>query len=140
MHKAAPVLIVSSDELILDSLARSLRNIGIEPEAARSCSQAREALNRPLPPQVVFSDGCLPDGSCKHVLESAAQSGAPVRVIVIAEQLNYELYLDALDAGAADFITPPFADLDVAWLLCSVQEDSPGSHPNPNARIRFAAA
>jgi PleD family two-component response regulator len=72
------------------------------------------------------------------VLESAARSGAPVRVIVIAEKFNYELYLDALDAGAADFITPPFLALDVAWLICSVQENSPS--PSPRLGFRTVAA
>ena len=142
MQKAGLVLVVSSDEQILDSLGESLKTIGIELEIARTCSQAREALNRPLPPQVVFSDGFLPDGSCKHVLELAVLSGAPVRVIVIAEKMNYELYLDALDAGAADFITPPFLALDVAWLICNVRENSPSpsSSLSPGPSLRPAAA
>lgn len=130
MGSATPVLVVSSDEQILDALEESLKAIGIEPEIARSCLQAREALNRPLPPEVVFSDGFLSDGSCKNVLEFAARSGAPVRVIVIAERMDYELYLDALDAGAADFITPPFLALEVAWLICSVSENSPSLSPS----------
>ena len=140
MHNALPVLVVSSDEQILDSLGESLKTIGIEPQIARSCSQAREAFNRPLPPQVVFSDGTLPDGSCKNVLEIAAWSGTPVRVIVIAEKMDYELYLDALDAGAADFITPPFLALDVAWLICCVQENSPSNSPSSPGSFRPVAA
>ena len=118
-----PVLVVSSDEEILNSLEESMNTIGLELEFARSCEQARVALNRPVPPEIVFSDGFLPDGSCKNVLDFAAQSGAPVRVIVIAEKMDYELYLDALDAGAADFITPPFSAEDVVWLVCSVCQD-----------------
>jgi DNA-binding NtrC family response regulator len=136
MQNAAPVLVVSSDQQLLDSLGESLKTIGIEPEIARSCGQALHALNRPLPPQLIFSDGYLPDGSCKQVLEHAARSGAPVRVIVIAERMDYELYLDALDAGAADFITPPFEALDVAWLICTVQ----GSSLDPGTGLKPAAA
>ena len=136
MQGAATVLLVSSDAQILDAFEESLRTIGIEPEIARSCLQAREALSRPLPPQVVFSDGFLSDGSCKNVLELAARSEAPVRVIVIAEKMDYELYLDTLDAGAADFITPPFLALDLAWLICSVRENS----PSPSLSLRPAAA
>ena len=138
MEGAAPVLVVSSDEKILDALKESLKTIGMQPEIARSCRQAHQVLNRPLPPQVVFSDGFLPDGSCKNVLELAARSGAPVRVIVIAEKMDYELYLDALDAGAADFITPPFLALDVAWLICRVQGNSPS--PSPSGSVRPVAA
>ena len=140
MHSAAPVLVVSSDEDILDSLGESLRTIGITPALARSCVQASEALNRPLPPQLIFSDGFLPDGNCKNVLELAARSGAPVRVIVITERMDYELYLDALDAGAADFITPPFVALDVAWLICSVQENRPSPIPSRALKLSPAAA
>ena len=127
MQGATPVLVVSSDEQIVGSLEASLKAIGIEPEIARSCGQARQALNRPLPPAIVFSDGFLTDGNCKHVLELAARSEALVRVIVIAERMDYELYLDALDAGAADFITPPFLAKDVAWLICSVRVNIPNT-------------
>ena len=134
MESAGPVLLVSSDEQILDSLEESLKAIGIEPEIARSCGQAREALNGPLPPQIVFSDAFLPDGSCKDVLEFAARSGAPVQDIVIAEKVDYEFYLDALDAGAADFITPPFLALDVAWLIGSVRENRPSFSTNLSLR------
>ena len=140
MATAAPILVVSSDKRTVDSLESSLKTIGIEPEIVCNCIQARKALIRRLPPQIIFTDWFLADGDCKDVLELAARSEALVRVIVIAERMDYELYLDALDAGAADFIAPPFCDLEVACLICSVQERSRGNSARRGMNLHPAAA
>lgn len=132
MQSARPVLVVSSDEQILDSLQESLNMIGIQHGVARTCWQAREALNSPQPPLVVFTDAFISDGSCKTVLNIAARSEAPAKVIVIAQKMDYELFLDALDAGAADFVTPPFLAEDIVWLICSVRVNSPNPRLRPS--------
>jgi DNA-binding NtrC family response regulator len=124
MSSAPQVLLVSSNDGILVPLQEGLEKIGLEADVVRSCGHARKALERPNAPELLFIDAILPDGTCVEVIKLAARSPRPVQAIVITENIDYDLYLDAMDAGAADFLTPPFEAADIAWVLCSVRQNS----------------
>ncbi len=120
MGEQLRALVVSSHEDLFNHLQRTLERIGIIAEVAPTCGHARTILERPDPPALVFSDAILPDGTCARVIGMAAQTAAPLRVIVVSEVVDYETFMDAMEAGAADFIAPPFSAADVAWVVCSV--------------------
>jgi DNA-binding NtrC family response regulator len=120
MSTPLSILLVSGNDGILRPLREALERIGFEADVARSSKHARTALERSTPPTVLFVDSDLPDGKCGEVIGLAAHCANPARAIVIIEKVDYDLYLDAMDAGASDFVMPPFSGADIAFLLCSV--------------------
>ncbi len=122
MESRGTALLVSRDDDILKALERTLDQIGIDSAIARNCRHARTILEQPDPPELVFSDAILPDGTCAEVIDLAAQAAIPAAVIVISTVVDYKLYMDSMDAGAADFVMPPFSVADIAWVVSSVRE------------------
>ena len=118
------VLLVSGNDAVLRPLREALEKIGFEAGVARSCGHAKTMLEGPDSPALLFVDAVLPDGRCEEVIGWAARSATPAQAIVIVENVDYDLYLDAMEAGAADFVTPPFSAADIAWVLSSVREKS----------------
>lgn len=116
-------LVVSSHEDLFNRLQLALDRIGILSQLAPTCGHARAILEQPNPPELVFTDSILPDGTCTGVIGMAAQAAAPARVIVISDVVDYETFMDAMEAGAADFIAAPFSTADIAWIVCSVMQN-----------------
>ncbi len=123
MGEQLRALVVSSHEDLFNRLQQALDRIGILSELAPTCGHARAILEQPNPPALVFTDSILPDGTCSGVIGMAAQATVPARVIVISEVVDYETFMDVMEAGAADFIAPPFSSADLAWIICSVMEN-----------------
>src|SRR6516162_10159363 len=82
-----------------------------------NCQEASLELTRAKPVHLVFTDTTLPDGTWGDVLGLAAKAPAPVNVIVVARLVDVRLYLEVIQSGAFDFITPPFAPGDVARVI-----------------------
>ena len=122
MESGLAALLVSQDEETLLALKRSLEKLGIQTHVAQSCRQARTQLEQPNPPELVFCDPTLSDGTWADIVSAAAQASHPVHVIVVSKAVDYNLYIDALEGGAADFIMPPFMALDVAFVVRSVRQ------------------
>lgn len=133
MESGSAALVVSQDEETLLALKRSLEKLGIQIHAAQSCRQARTLLEQPNPPELVFSDPTLSDGTWADIVSSAAQASNPVHVIVVSKAVDYKLYIDAMEGGAADFIMPPFMALDVDYVVRNVRQKAAVPRP-PTAR------
>lgn len=110
-------LIVSNENEVFSGLQESLNRIGISADLARTCEHARTLLEQANPPELVFSDSNLPDGSWAGVIGMTTSSTDPVPIIVISKDRDYQTCMDAMDAGAADCIGPPFLAADVAWVV-----------------------
>ena len=55
-------------------------------------------------------------------MKLAAAGGRQVPVIVVSRVVEINLYIDALEKGASDFIVPPFYHQDISHVLkCAVQ-------------------
>lgn len=67
-----------------------------------------EAIPRP---GIVF---CAPE---REVLERAFRAGKNSPVVVVSRLPEIEGWLDALEAGAADYLAAPFEALQLRWLL-----------------------
>ena len=123
MKNPPTALLVSPSDLLLELLQDSLELIGIKSAIADGWGQASSLLESKEKPKVIFTDSILLDGTCIDVLRLSAKAAGDVPVIVVWPGDNYDLYLDAMEAGAADFLTPPFTSADVAWVLCSVMQN-----------------
>ncbi|MBI1941083.1 MAG: response regulator [Acidobacteria bacterium] len=88
---------------------------------AHSCREAGRLLEGPNPPLLVFTDSQLPDGTWADVVRLAGKAPTPASVIVVSRLVDVQLYLDALEYGAFDFIAPPFEPRELAHVVeCAV--------------------
>jgi two-component system KDP operon response regulator KdpE len=103
----ARVLIVEDEPALLRALRIDLRARGYEVLAAGTGQEALAQARR-SPPDVVLLDLGLPDGDGTAVITTLrGWSRAPV--IVLSGRTSAQDKIGALDAGADDYVTKPFA-------------------------------
>lgn len=100
------VLLVDDDALLVRALAMNLRARGLEVETAADGTTAlREAALDP--PDLAIVDLGLPDMDGVDVV-AALRSRGPAPIIVLSARDSEPSKVDALDAGADDYVTKPF--------------------------------
>ena len=130
------VLIAEDDRVSSLLLEKLLGGLGHEVVTAANGAEAIEQLTRKDDLQVVISDWIMPvvDGIqlCRHI---RARENAPyVYVIVVTARRGRKRYLEALDAGADDFIAKPIdaeelsARLRVAERILGLQTEMKQLH------------
>jgi len=104
------ILVVDDDPAALQLLARQLRDAGYEVTTAANGREALE-LDRATAPQMVITDWMMPemDGLelCRRMREY--DGGGFVYVIVLTASSDKTRVIEALDAGADDFLTKPYS-------------------------------
>ncbi|WP_084130187.1 response regulator [Demequina sp. NBRC 110055] len=118
------VLVVDDDEGLTRALAINLRAHGWEVTTAETGARALDAAASARPDVVVLDLG-LPDMSGLEVLAGIrGWSRVPI-VVLSARQMNDDK-IDALDAGADDYVTKPFAMNELlARLRAAVRRAQP---------------
>jgi DNA-binding NtrC family response regulator len=112
----------------VSALGPLLETQGIQTSRAQNCEQARQLLKDPEPPQLVFTDTNLPDGTWSDVLALAHSARVRMQVIVVSRRVDTNLFLDVVESRAFDFIVPPFRDSDLAHVVrCATWSLSPHS-------------
>jgi two-component system KDP operon response regulator KdpE len=101
------VLVIDDEPQFLRALSTNLRGAGYEVDTAATAADALAAA--PLrPPDAVILDLLLPDGSGRDVCrELRAWTKAPI--ILVSAVGDDDEKIAALDAGADDYVTKPFA-------------------------------
>jgi two-component system KDP operon response regulator KdpE len=101
------VLVVDDEPQFLRALATNLRGAGYDVETAATAADALTAagLN---PPDAVILDLLLPDGSGREVT-SALREWSEAPIVLISAVGDEAEKIAALDAGADDYVTKPFA-------------------------------
>ena len=89
----------------------------------RSCQEAARQLQKPNPPHLVFTDTTLPDGTWVEVLHLATRAPKPVNVVVVARTEDVRLYIEAMEAGAFDYMTSSSQVPEVAHILRNAAEN-----------------
>lgn len=122
MRQGSSVLMVCGGEEMHLPLRKVLNEAGIDVRLVQTCAEARQVLKDFSVPVALFSDICLPDGTWADILALATQGERQVPVIVVSRVVDINLYINALEKGASDFIVPPFYYQDVLHVLkCSTQ-------------------
>ena len=116
-HKQIPALLVYEREGPIRSLETNISSQGVRTVHGRNCSEVRELLREPTPPDLILTDVFLPDGTWEDVLDSANAAPESVPVIVVSRVVEMALYLDVLQRGAYDFIVPPISFPDLAHII-----------------------
>lgn len=118
------VLMVSAAGEIDLSLRKVLNDAGMHVRVARSCAEALSVLASPSPPAIVFCEASLPDGDWGDILAFASGESTNVPVIIVSRVVDINLYINALEEGAADFIVPPFYRQDLSHVVsCAMRQN-----------------
>jgi two-component system, OmpR family, KDP operon response regulator KdpE len=122
------VLVVDDEPQILRALRTTLRAAGYTVESASTAAEAL-AVAAAQPPEAVILDLVLPDGSGTEVCrELRTWTNAPV--IVLSAVGDEREKIDALDAGADDYVTKPFSvDELLARLRAVLRRQAPSQDP-----------
>src|SRR5262249_8272439 len=110
------VLIVEDDLSTRKGLEESIRDLGGEPKSVGTARDAARALEE-FDPRLLIVDIHLPDGDGIEVLRSARESDPEREGIVITGQGSIDNAIEALRAGAFDYLLKPLrpAQLEVVF-------------------------
>ena len=104
----ARVLIVDDEASIRFVLERALAGAGLTVAVASSLSEARAQVSAE-DPDVVLLDVGLPDGSGLELVGELAGRRRPPHVVVMTARESMEVAVEAMKAGAQDFVVKPFS-------------------------------
>jgi FixJ family two-component response regulator len=113
MQERSPIVfIVDDDEAVRSSLRLLLKSVGLAPD---SLGSAREFLEKyaPAQPGCVVLDVRMPGMSGLELQEQLNRQGAIIPVIFITGHGDVPMAVEAMQAGAFDFLQKPFRDQDL---------------------------
>ena len=113
MQERSPsVFIVDDDDAVRSSLRLLIKSVGLIPTALGS---AREFLEKydPTQPGCLVLDVRMPEMSGLELQEQLNRQGAVIPVIFITGHGDVAMAVEALQAGAFDFLQKPFRDQDL---------------------------
>lgn len=114
---SARLLIVDDQVPILQFLARTLEDQAYEVSTATTLSQCRTMIPEVVP-DLVLLDMLLPDGNGLDLLVELRREYPHMAVILMTAYGEIETAVQAIRAGAHDFITKPF---NLEQLLLSIE-------------------
>ena len=127
------VLLIEDDCAVSQSIAMILRGDGMCVDIA-DCGEDGIEIARHCDYDVIALDLGLPDMSGFEVVRSLRWAKVAVPVIVLSGSANVEDKIDALKAGADDYLTKPFSIEELTVRLSALTRRSMGGS---DTRIRF---
>ena len=100
------ILIVDDEASIRESLQKVLSKAGYQTTTASSGNEAF-ALLSVQPMDIVLTDLKMPDGDGVELLKNVKKKFADIEVILLTGYGTIETAVEAMKAGAYDFITKP---------------------------------
>jgi len=101
------LLIVDDEAGIVEMLSIVFRNEGYRVTTARSCTEGLAQLEAGRP-DLVLTDVKMPDGSGFEILKRSRELAPSVPVVMITAYTTTKTAIEALKAGAYDYISKPF--------------------------------
>src|SRR6202140_473335 len=113
-------LVVDDSAVYRKLIGDHLRSWGFDVTLAEDGSEAKRILDQPNAPKLVLLDWVLPDMDgteiCKRIRE-AGSSGTYDYVILLTIKEGKKNMLDAMQAGADDYLVKPFDELELKARL-----------------------
>ncbi len=113
-------LVVDDSAVYRKLIGDHLRGWGFAVTLAQSGSEASEILKQPDAPKLVLLDWVLPDLDgielCQRIRQAGA-SGPYVYVILLTSNEGHQKMLEAMQAGADDYLVKPFDELELKARL-----------------------
>jgi two-component system KDP operon response regulator KdpE len=123
------VLVVDDEPQLLRALGINLRARGYEVQAAATGAEALQ-LGAAHPPDVVILDLGLPDMDGTEVV-AGLRGWTDVPILVLSGRSDSGDKVDALDAGADDYVTKPFGMDELLARLRAMLRRSGGKDEQP---------
>lgn len=134
------ILVVDDEPGIRQMLDILFRRAGYDVVQAAGHRQALEALRQsPQPFPVVLTDLRMPDGSGLDVLTACKTRDQTTEVILITAHSSIENAIDAMRAGAYDFVTKPPDAAELVALVAKAFEKHLLNSENVRLRALVAA-
>jgi two-component system response regulator RegA len=132
------LLVLDDDAPLRTRLGRALEQRGFEPTLVSSVAEALSAV-RAAPPAFAVLDMRLEDGSGLKVVEALREARADAKIIMLTGYGNIATAVQAVKAGAVDYLSKPADADDVARALLTKGGDSPPPPENPMSadRVRW---
>jgi DNA-binding NtrC family response regulator len=110
------ILIVDDEPFNLDLLEQELTDLGYTTERANDGAQALAKVEK-IGPDLVLLDYRMPDMNGIEVLHAIRKTHKELPVVIVTAHGNIELAVEAIKAGADDFITKPFDPEHLALVV-----------------------
>ena len=134
MQEQSPtVLLVDDEPDILTLLELTLSRMGLSCHKAGSLAQARQLLAKHRY-ALCLTDMRLPDGNGIDLVRDINSAASELPIAVITAHGNVESAVEALKAGAYDFVSKP-VDLEILRALVAAALKGQGGH-RPDRRTR----
>lgn len=133
------IILLSNAGEVMSRLRTALEQHSLQVESLSTCQEAARKLAELRLPVALFTDLYLPDGDWQEVLQIAREAPVPVRVIAVSRIVDVRLYLDTLDAGAFDFVVPPFTTPDLDYIIVNALQTRSEYRPPLNNAISKTA-
>jgi len=131
------LLVLDDDAPLRTRLGRALEQRGFEPTLVGSVQEAIAAVRTSAPAYAVL-DMRLEDGSGLKVVEAVREARPDARIIMLTGYGNIATAVQAVKAGAVDYLSKP-ADADdvVRALLAKGDAPAPPENPMSADRVRW---
>jgi DNA-binding NtrC family response regulator len=113
---ASKILIVDDEPFNLDLLEQELAELGYATERANNGAQALQKIAR-VNPALVLLDYQMPDMNGIEVLRNVRQTDNDLPIVLITAHGSIERAVEAVKAGADDYITKPFDPEHLAMVV-----------------------
>lgn len=136
MAKASEIYVIDDDEGIRRALSLLLRSAGLTPYAYPSAQQFLDECER-LRPGCVITDVRMPGMTGLELVRRLKAMGMPHPVIVMTGHADVPIAVEAMKAGAIDFLEKPLDDARLLTALLAAQ-NTEGSGSDAYAKSRAA--
>jgi len=116
MQSITKILIVDDEVLICNSVARLMRSEGFDPLVAYDGDRALRTL-REQRPDAVFLDLKMPGLDGMEVLKKAKELEPDIPVIILTAFADVPGAVDAMRAGAHDYLAKPFEHMEMIRVV-----------------------
>lgn len=127
MSEANLVHVIDDDEAVRDSLSFLLRTADLNVVAYQSATHFLESLTRDID-GCVITDVRMPDMSGLELLKRLRGLSCMIPVIVMTGHGDIQLAVEAMKAGAVDFLEKPFDDERVLTAVRLALDESRAQH------------
>ena len=131
------LMVLDDDVALRTRLGRALEQRGFEPVLVGSVAEALAAIRTQAPAFAVL-DMRLEDGSGLKVVEAVREARPDAKIIMLTGYGNITTAVQAVKAGAVDYLSKP-ADADdvVRALLATGEAPPPPENPMSADRVRW---
>jgi two-component system response regulator PilR (NtrC family) len=133
------ILVVDDEPGLRDMLSILFRREGFDVSLAAGYALGVESIRTtPTPFSLVLTDLVMPDGSGLDLLASAKERSKETEVIIMTAHSRLETAVEAMRGGAYDFVTKPFATVELRALVHKALEKRAIVAENRRLRAQLA--